>query len=100
MENIKINNNSNSFWLINMDLDIAKGCLIATLGESPDSEKVSHILFFEELEDVEIDYFDEMDSDYRSTFLGLIGDASGSYILTTDEFEVSLKAQKFYIEEK
>lgn len=100
MKDVKISSTANAFWLIGMDLDVAKGCVVATLGKSPDSENISHILCFEKLADVEIDYSDEMDCNYRSTFLGLVGDDSGSYILTTDVFEISFKAQKFSIEEK
>ncbi len=41
-----------------------------------------------------------MDSNYQSTFLGLMSDDNGSFILTTDEFEISFKAQSYSVEEK
>ncbi|MBQ4834882.1 hypothetical protein [Pseudoalteromonas luteoviolacea] len=100
MKDIKIGAASNAFWLIGMNLDVANGYIVASLGESPDSEKVAYILFFDELVDVEIVYFDESVSDYLSSFLGLVGDDCGKYVFTTDTFEISFNAQKFSLEEK
>ncbi len=101
MKNIKIDNNSSDiFWLISMELDVAKASTVVCLGKSPDSDEVSHILAFDKLTDVELSYSDDMDSNYKSTFLGLMSDDNGSFILTTDEFEVSFKAQSFLVEEK
>jgi hypothetical protein len=99
MKDVKLGSTSHAFWLIGMELDVTQGSIIVTLGKSPDSEKVSHTLFFDGLANVGLDYSDEMDSNYRSTLLGLVTDVHGRYILTTDVFEISFKAQKFRIEE-
>lgn len=101
MKDVKFDrNSSNVFWLVSMSIDVAKTSLVACLGKSPDSEDVSHILVFDGLTDLKLIYSDDMDSNYQSTFLGLMTDDNGSYILTTDVFEILFKAQTFSIKEQ
>lgn len=98
MKDIKINSNGQDvYWVVGLSMDGLSQVLEVKLSSDPDSDEASRSITFSGIQKFNITFSDDARSDYIPTYLGLLTDNSGEYILTTDECEIVFSAYSYEI---
>jgi|GEM_PF-1996772 len=100
MNDVKINRNGiDIYWVVGLSIEALSQLLEVKLSSNPDSDDVSLIITFRNIGELNITFSDDARSDYIPSYLGLLTDNAGKYILTIDECEIVFCAKSYEIVE-